>query len=427
VRKTDNQGQKAARFAAAAANIARGFATGGIYGAATGAVKSFMPEVAKAVVILIIVVLCLPLLIFASVPHILFGYESAGSGDIIAITERAAAIDKAYLSLADYDKERTDAFVAEIQAMYTDENGALFDETETVTDFGNTNIYWLIALTSVRYRQDLFAIDENAVKAMAAERITHFTEIFSKTEGEGENAVTVRTLKVNVGDMTPEDLMQKLAFTEEEKNWAGMLYGTLAESQYTEIGDSDGAGYYGTDYGDIVFSDASVDVVYYNQTDARWGHLAYGKTGTIAASGCGPTSLAIAVASLADTSVTPKDTAAWSMANGYRCEGSGSYHSLIPAGAAHYGLAVESLGKDAKKLAQALKDGKLVIAIMSKGHFTSGGHFIVLRGITSEGNILVADPASVKRSNEEWKLSLILNEANRNAAAGGPFWAISHP
>jgi hypothetical protein len=203
VRKTDNTGQKAARFAAAAASIARGFATGGIYGAAAGAAKSFLPEIAKAVVVLAIIALSLPLLIFATLPHILFGYESADSDDIIAITERAAAIDKAYLSLADYDKERTDACVAEMQAAYTDESGALFDETETVTDFGNTNIYWLIALTSVRYRQDLFAIDENAVKAMAAERITHFAEIFSRTEGEGENAVTVRTLKVNVSDMTP--------------------------------------------------------------------------------------------------------------------------------------------------------------------------------------------------------------------------------
>jgi hypothetical protein len=64
---------------------------------------------------------------------------------------------------------------------------------------------------------------------------------------------------------------------------------------------------------------------------------------------------------------------------------------------------------------------------MSKGHFTSGGHFIVIRGVTAEGKILVADPASVKRSGTEWNLGLIVNESNRNAGAGGPFWALSRP
>jgi hypothetical protein len=63
---------------------------------------------------------------------------------------------------------------------------------------------------------------------------------------------------------------------------------------------------------------------------------------------------------------------------------------------------------------------------MSKGHFTSSGHFIVLRGVTSEGKILVADPASQKRSQQEWDLSLIMNEARKGAAAGGPFWAIGN-
>jgi len=49
----------------------------------------------------------------------------------------------------------------------------------------------------------------------------------------------------------------------------------------------------------------------------------------------------------------------------------------------------------------------------------------VLRGITSSGKVLVADPASYKRSEQEWSMSIILNEANKSAGAGGPFWSIS--
>ncbi len=66
-----------------------------------------------------------------------------------------------------------------------------------------------------------------------------------------------------------------------------------------------------------------------------------------------------------------------------------------------------------------------MIAIMSKGHFTSGGHFIVIRGVTSEGNLLVADPASYKRSEQEWAVNLVVNEASRKAGEGGPLWVCS--
>ena len=74
-------------------------------------------------------------------------------------------------------------------------------------------------------------------------------------------------------------------------------------------------------------------------------------------------------------------------------------------------------------LEDALAAGKLVVAIMSEGHFTSSGHFIVLRGV-KDGQIMVADPASYKRSEQLWDLSIILNEASRRAGAGGPFWII---
>ena len=71
----------------------------------------------------------------------------------------------------------------------------------------------------------------------------------------------------------------------------------------------------------------------------------------------------------------------------------------------------------------ALSQGKLVVALMTKGHFTSSGHFIVLRGVR-DGKILVADPSSYTRSQKAWDLSIILNEASRRAGAGGPFWII---
>lgn len=56
----------------------------------------------------------------------------------------------------------------------------------------------------------------------------------------------------------------------------------------------------------------------------------------------------------------------------------------------------------------------------------SGGQTRCTRGVTSEGKILAADPASHRRSEQEWGLSLIMDEARKGAAAGGPFWAIGN-
>lgn len=103
---------------------------------------------------------------------------------------------------------------------------------------------------------------------------------------------------------------------------------------------------------------------------------------------------------------------------------SGSYHALIPNAPKAWGLPVKGCAaSEPQRILDALSSGKLVVAIMTKGHFTSGGHFIVLRGV-KDGQVLVADPASYKRSEKSWDLSIILNEASKRAGAGGPFWII---
>lgn len=351
-------GSSAARAAAALANIVKGVATGGLHGAAIGAVQSFLPELFKLAVIVLCTLILLPMLVLAALPNILFGYHSATAEDIVTLTDQAYNIDAAYRSVQNYSQAEIDRIVEELKGAYTDESGPQFDNVKVTEETDNTNLYWFIAITSAAHHQDLYAMDADSIRSMTVNKLQWTASIETSTTG---------------------------------------------------------AGYYDTDYGDITFSDASTPVVYYNQTDSRWGNKMYGKTGTIGGSGCGPTALAIAVASLTSSKVTPYDVAKWSVKNGYRCEGNGSYHSLIPGGGAHYGLTVTPIGNNAKKLVQALSDGKLVIAIMTKGHFTNGGHFIVLRGVTADGKILVADPASVKRSNQQWALGIITNEASRRA------------
>lgn len=178
-----------------------------------------------------------------------------------------------------------------------------------------------------------------------------------------------------------------------------------------------------TSLGNVRFTDGQTEVVYFNQLDERYANKPYG-TDDIGGYGCGPTAMSIVVSSLTSETVDPIAMARWSYENGYWCSKSDSYHALIPTAAKEWGLNVEGCSaSEGQKIVDALSSGKLVVAIMLKGHFTSSGHFIVLRGV-KDGKILVADPASYDRSSMEWDLSIILNEASKNAGAGGPFWII---
>lgn len=171
------------------------------------------------------------------------------------------------------------------------------------------------------------------------------------------------------------------------------------------------------------FGTDSERFIYYMQTDGRWNNHSYG-AGTIGLDGCGPTSLAMCVASFSQNSlITPATIGDLAVSRGYCAGKSGSYYSLVPGIAAYYNLTCEGLGKDEEKIRNALAEGKLIVVIMGPGHFTTSGHFIVLRG-SKDGKIIVADPCSTKRSNVYWDLETLIAEAKNIGYAGGPFWAI---
>jgi len=184
----------------------------------------------------------------------------------------------------------------------------------------------------------------------------------------------------------------------------------------------------GAQTGESLSSSGAVDLTYYMQTDPRWGQKFYGGSDTIAEYGCGPTSLAMVISAFTNVNIDPEQMCKWAYDRGYWYSGSGSIHGLIPDAAKAFGLKVEGVENTpdaADKIKSALSSGNLIIALMGKGTFTKSGHFIVLRGITEDGKILVADPNSKELTNESFEASLIVNEAKAWAAENGPFWVIS--
>ena len=274
-------GGKGIRVAAAAANIARGAAYGGVYGAAAEAAKSFLPELIKLGVILLFVVVLFPLFAFVSLPNILFGFNSSTDQEIIEFTDSAQELTQIY----DRATSRTPSILERLvntilPGFRLPDGSAQYDSYSVTENLGNLNQYWLVAIGSTKYKQDLTAMDEAAVDDLIYGKLDYSTSLID------------RVLNITVWDMTPEAYMEKLGFTDEEKEWASLLYSVLVDDQSVSYDDTDGDGYYNTDYGDVTFEHQDTPVVYYNQTDARWGNKLYGKTGTIGAEGCGPTALA---------------------------------------------------------------------------------------------------------------------------------------
>jgi len=139
--------------------------------------------------------------------------------------------------------------------------------------------------------------------------------------------------------------------------------------------------------------------------------------GTIATSGCGPTSLAMVLTYLLGKEVSPVETAA--LGNGtYTCD-KGTTWNYFGDMAERYGVKCEEMGVSSSNIADNLKNGKTLIMSMGPGHFTNNGHFIVLRGFDDNGKVIVADPASEERTNQTWDLDVFVNE-------GAEVWAFSN-
>lgn len=171
----------------------------------------------------------------------------------------------------------------------------------------------------------------------------------------------------------------------------------------------------------------TVELIYFNQSDEQWGALPYG-TDHIRGYGCGPTAMSMVVSSLTDTFVDPGAMADWATQNHHWAKGSGSYLSIVEGAVASYDLSITPCTEyTAQRLRQELAAGKIAVALMGAGHFTQRGHFIILRGVTLEGDILVADPNSRERSLALWDAQLIIDELAPRYNDGAPLWLISNP
>ena len=172
--------------------------------------------------------------------------------------------------------------------------------------------------------------------------------------------------------------------------------------------------------------------VSYLQTDPKWANISYsakGESTTIGASGCGPTAMSMVLATWADKSITPKTECAWALAHGYKAPHQGTYYSYFVPAAKRYGLQCwqvntaniygNTKSPHHETARKAIENGRLVIACMGKGLWTSSGHYVLawqIQGTT----IYINDPASTRLARTQGDYSLFKQQVKY-------YWTIQGP
>lgn len=451
----------------AIANASKGAAVGGPYGAAAGILWSARGHIGK-ILLAVAALFLLPVLVIMMLPGLIFGgfgnASSAFDPDAPILNSKTAIVSNANEitftinsilgeGMADAENRIAEEFAASdfdhMEIINPYENDPIFNANLFVSQYCaykdgdirgvsladmakilRDHVEFLYSYTlAVEFRERPMTEDElREAEAAAKKKAEEESENASESDIILEFPTTVTekwgiyTLVYN-GETYFADRI--FALTDRQKalanNYAYNLSLFLGDGLLQNLTAWNGNTI--PSLGNVSFTDGATEVVYYNQLDERYANEPYG-TDVIGGYGCGPTAMAIVVSSLSTEAVDPIEMAAWSYDNGYWCKNSGSYHALIPAAAKNWGLAVSGCtASEPQRILDALAEGKLVVAIMGKGHFTSSGHFIVLRGVKDE-QLLVADPASYTRSEQTWDLSLIVNEASKHAGSGGPSWII---
>ncbi len=143
----------------------------------------------------------------------------------------------------------------------------------------------------------------------------------------------------------------------------------------------------------------------YYQVEDPWKSQRYG-SGSINECGCGPTSVASIISALnPDKKVTPKqmaDTFVQLKGQLPDCGSKWIWQDQSHYFKNNYGVTFEKVQPSADNATRGLDQGGLVlISVRQKTPFTNGGHILVIRGKTSDGNFLVGDPASRKRTTSD--------------------------
>lgn len=155
-----------------AAQVVRGAVTADFVAVISGATKLISPKVIAAIIITILLVVLTPVLVIFSLPQVLFNWGTLQDSELSVRHKQAE-----YL-----------------QGCYND------------TNMSDEDLMWLISIDAVKNNQDIMNMSQNSVTDI----LKYFTDD---------------------SDKNPDNIMDKLGFDENQKNWATLMYNTVNQAK----------------------------------------------------------------------------------------------------------------------------------------------------------------------------------------------------
>jgi len=185
--------------------------------------------------------------------------------------------------------------------------------------------------------------------------------------------------------------------------------------------------------GETLFEDALIPFYHLWQDTGAWRNVRYGPSGAqnYDKAGCFPVTYAMIIRSLTGQVVCPTEVGGFISDNGGRGTSGGTQHYLnggIPTTSGvieNWGLEANHIGRNVQAIRETLENGGLIFLSVGPNPtetFTGFGHAIALRGLTEDGQVIVACSARRRVNNNTFDLQFVLNHAG-----SGNVWAITRP
>ena len=213
----------------------KAFLRGGWYAAALEALKQYWPQL----ICVSLAVSLVPVIFFFSLPMFLFGFNDSSDPEMTVFNEKAAAAVRCFDNYTEYyagfdwqpvNRNNTEISAGGMSVPLNDASGGIVLPENTIIQKNR-----FIAIYAVSVQNDIDNVSEESIRNFAAQTVrvidTPDTDI-SVSENTAALNVPVTQPGIRVVFLTPDEIMQKLGFSQFEKDWANLMYNTLEQGGF---------------------------------------------------------------------------------------------------------------------------------------------------------------------------------------------------
>ena len=213
----------------------KAFLRGGWYAAALEALKQYWPQL----ICVSLAVSLVPVIFFFSLPMFLFGFNDSSDPEMTVFNEKAAAAVRYFDNYTEYyagfdwqpvNGNNTEIPEGGMSVPLNDASGGIVLPENTIIQKNR-----FIAIYAVSVQNDIDNVSEESIRNFAAQTVrvidTPDTDI-SGSENTAALNVPVTQPGIRVIFLTPDEIMQKLGFSQFEKDWANLMYNTLEQGGF---------------------------------------------------------------------------------------------------------------------------------------------------------------------------------------------------